>query len=743
MRFRRKSLPAGQAAEGRPSRWRLSRRRFLIGSGAGLVVLFAGGNFALQRIRSGGFSLPELSSDPNSWLRIEPDGRVRLMINKVEMGQGIGTAAVQIVADELDVPVEQIELVAGDTSQVPVDQFGTTGSRSVAMLYPALRQAAATARQALVELAAQRSGKPAERLVASQGLVTALDDPAISFGYGELVAGKQIVRSSEQAAPLKAPASYTVIGQDIARLDIPDKVTGAAIYGYDARVEGMLHGRILRPPVIGATIETVDVEPARGLPGVVALVAEGDFIGVAAETPAQAAQALGQIAVMWRQPERLLQQADIEALLTSDQNPTILQEAGDVQRVLSGAARRLTAQYRTGFAAHAQIEPQAAVADVRADRATVWVPTQMPFTQRDQIADATGLKAEQVTVVPMLIGGGFGRKGSPESATEAARLSKAAGRPVRVAWDRTEEFLHSFMRPPIVMDFEAALDGQGRIVAWQQHLATGLVLFAFFPGFVRFMIGNDFGATRGAVPPYLLPNQRVAATIKELPVKTGTWRGLGSGPNAFAVEQFMDELALAAGADPVAFRLAHLDQADPTGRAQRMRRVIEAVAERAGWGTPLPADTGRGIACGDDAGTCVAEVAEVQVDRATGAVKVLRVVAAIDCGLAINPRNVIAQTEGGIMMGLSAALKEEITLKDGNWSGSDFLSYPIFTIADAPEIEVVLIENREAPPSGMGEPPLLPAAAAVGNAIAAATGARVRTMPMTPERVLVALQEAG
>lgn len=749
MRFRRNrtapQIDAPNTPEQEAQRQRLSRRRFLKasgGAGVGLLVVWFGGRAGLGYVRDNAESfMPPLTSDPNAWLRVEPDGRVRLMINKVEMGQGIGTAAAQIVADDLDVPFERVELVAGDTNQLPGDPFGTAGSQSVQQLYPALRTAAAEARQTLLKLAADRSGQPADRFITRDGQIVLRDDESVSFGYGELVAGQQIVRVIKEPLPnlrwTKTPQEYAIVGQAKPRLDIPAKVTGQASYGYDVQIEGMLHGRVARPPVIGATIRSVDVEAARALPGVRAVLHDGDFVGVVAETPAQAAIALSKITIDWQQPQQLVQQADVEALLVPD-DTDVLRDVGDAAGALRRATRRISAEYRTGFATQTPIEPQAGVADIQADRATVWAATQAPFSVRSQIAEITGLEEAQVTVVPTLVGGGFGRKSVSDAVYEAARLSKAAGAPVRVGWNRAEEFSHGFMRPPLVVRFEAALDEQGRIAAWQQQLASGFVLFTFFPAFLRLVFGSDFGATRGAIGPYTLPNHRVTATIKELPVKTGAWRGLGIGPNAFAVEQFVDELAIAAGADPLQFRLQHLSD-DPA--ATRMRRVLETAARAAEWGTPLPANTGRGIACGEDAGTYVAEVAEVEVDPASGAVRVKRVVAAVDCGLAINPDIVAAQTEGGIMMGLSAALKEEIVLKDGKWSAVSFGQYPIFTITDAPEIEVVLIDNRETAPSGMGEPPLLPAAAAVGNAIANATGARVRTMPMTPERVLAALSQ--
>jgi isoquinoline 1-oxidoreductase beta subunit len=722
----------------------MTRRRFLkiAGiSGAGLFVLLGGGAaIGIRALQSGEQPLPPLTNDPNAWLKIEPDGRVLLSLSKMEMGQGIYSTAAQIAADELDVPFEQVALASADTTSMPFDMLGTAGSISVMQIYGSLRQAAATARQTLIELAAQRSGQPAEQFVARQGRVVSRDDASVGFSYGELVQGRQLVRASDTAAPLKSPSEFTIMGRDVPRIDIPDKVTGKAIYGADPRPEGMLIGRIARPPVFGATIQSVDLEAARSSPGVIAALRDGEFVGVAAETMDQAGVALGALNVQWRQPQTLLQQADVEAALLEGRSPTTLKEAGDVDGALSGAERTVTAQYRTGFMAHAQIEPMVGIADVCADSATVWAPTQAPFIVRDQIAEATGLDAEQVTVIPTLIGGGFGRKSLSEAAVEAARLSKAAGRPVRVSWNRGEEFQHGYTGPMTATDVTAALDDQGRIVAWDQHLASGFVLFGFFPWFLRLLFGQDFGASRGAVGPYTVANQRVAMTAKELPVRTASWRGLGLLPNVFAVEQFVDELALTAQVDPLEFRLRHLAN-DEAG--QRMRRVLETAAEQAEWGAPLPADHGRGIACAFDADTYIAQVAEVRVDRVSGAVQPLRVTAAVDCGLAISPNNVAAQTEGGIMMGLSAALKEEVTIRDGQWSARDFASYQVFRIADAPEIAVTIIDNRDTPPGGMGEPPIGPIGAAVANAIAAATGARVRTMPMTPERVLAALNAAG
>ncbi len=734
-----------QPTEAGTTKPRVARRRFLkaaVAGGAGLVVLIAGANIGLRYVRGNLDSfVPELPGDPDAWLSITPDGMVGLRVPKVEMGQGIATAAAQIVAEELGVPYERVVWNSEATTRdLPVDSFGTNGSLSVVSLYPALRSAAAEARSTLAQLASERSGVPADRFSAADGRLVSLDDPAIGFAFGELVKDRQILRAGDdkQALTYTDPADFKVIGQPVPRLDIPAKVDGTAIYGYDVRLDGMLHGRVARPPVIGATVEAVDDTAARALPGVVTVLHEDDFVGVVAETPTGAAEALSALRITWHQPERLVQQADIAALL-DPAGGTELKRSGNVERVLRGQAQILTAEYRTGFANQAPIEPQVGVADVRADSATVYAPTQGPFGLRDDIAGLLGLKAEQVEVVPTLLGGGFGRKSVSDAAIEAARLSKAAQRPVRVAWTRGEEFTQGFLRPPTVTRFRGALGGNA-IAAWDQQTAGGFVLFAFFPTPLRWVFGTDFGATRGAVGPYAISDMRVSAAIRELPVKTGSWRGLGLGPNVFAVEQWIDELAVAAGVDPLEFRLRHLPDDDA---GARMKRVLQTAAQAAGWGSPLSEGSGRGIACSYDGGTYIAEVAEVTVDRASGAVRVDRVVAAVDCGLVINPDIVTAQTEGAIMMGLSAGLFEEMTLQDGKWSAASFEEYPIFRIGDAPEIEVVLIENRGAEPGGMGEPPLGPAAAAAGNAIYDATGARVRTMPMTPERVLEALRGGG
>jgi isoquinoline 1-oxidoreductase beta subunit len=712
---------------------RLSRRAFLIGAGtlgAGLIVAFTVG----PRLRSlNPFAVPD---DPNAWLQIGGNGRVRLQVGKVEMGQGVPSALAQIVADELDVPLSAIDLVVGDTASAPSDQ-GTFGSISISSIYPVLRQAAAEARETLKGLAATRLSVEPAALRTRDGRVEPIGGGA-GVSYSEL-AGERLrvvrVNAADRPGLLKPASQLHLIGTPVPRQDIPPKVRGAAQFGIDVRLPGMLHGKVLRPPVLGATLRSVDDSAARAITGVVAVVRDEQFVGVVAEREEQALAALNALAVDWEQPAQPLQMADIDALLDGQGPERELRMVGDVSAALASAATRIEARYSTPFAAHVTLEPQAAVADVRADGATVLAATQSPFMLRDEAAKLAGLRTEQVRVVTTYLGGGFGRKSIADAALEATRLSKAVGRPVRVVWSRTEEFRHGFLRPPTRHHLVGGLDAAGRAVAWQQDTRSGLVLFTFLPPLLRAVFGADFGATSGAEPPYHLPHQRVSFHQRELPVLTGSWRGLGAGPNCFATESFMDELAAAAGADPLQFRL------DALGPEQtRQRRVLEAAAERADWKPhTAPSGRGQGIALGTYGDTHVAEVADVAVDRASGAVRVTRVVVAMDCGLAVNPQNVAAQAEGAVIMGASMALREQITVQDGKLAPADIQSYAPLRIGDAPDVEVVLIDTDGRPPSGVGEPPLMPAAAAIANAVFDAVGARVRDLPITPERVLAAL----
>ena len=733
---------------------RLSRRGFLglAGAGlaatAGLYVAFGFGRRYLIENFDRLQSTPD--AEPNSWLAVTAAGTVRVYMPKAEMGQGVHTAFQQIAADELYVPLAQVEIVLGDTTVLPEDARGTNGSSSIASVYPALRQAAAYAREMLKAEAAQKLGVSAAVLTVAGGAIVH-QGQRTDLTYGALIGERRIVKvlGEDGVPPLKSVDEYEWIGQPAPRLDLPGKVDGSAQYGFDARLPGMLFGKVLKPPTFGATLRSLDEASARQTPRVVRVVRDGEFVGVVAETAEAAAVGVQRLNAQWTEKARLDQQADVEAALPpGGPGGQVLREAGDVAAALRQGPV-VEAEYQTPFAAHMMLEPPAALAHVRQEagqwRADVWTSTQGASSLVGSVARATGLQAEQVVVHPLYLGGGFGRKSVADVALEAARLSQAAGAPVRVHWDRAEELQNGFLRPPTHSRLRAALTADGRIAGWENQQASGLVFLGILPPVVKTVLGWDFGATRGAVPAhYAFPNHRTTAWLRDTPVRTGFWRGLGLLPNVFAVESFMDELAHAAGQDPLRFRLAHL-ASDSIG--QRMRSVLERVAQMAAWEQPLAPRTdgwqvGRGVAVCEDVKTVVAQVAEVAVNPATGAIIAERVFCALDCGLVINPDIVKAQVEGNVMWGTSSALVEAVTIKDGRVAATNFGDYPILTIRQAPLVLTEISVNKSEGPYGIGEPPIGPTAAAIANAVFAATGVRLRRLPLTPDRVLEALRAA-
>lgn len=708
-------------------RWRLSRRGFLIGAGlagAGLALGVAVGLPPLrlriaQRLEQGG-GFGGLEAPPTAWFEIRPDNLVRIFIPKIEMGQGVHTALAQIAAEELEADWDQVRVHQATTAQGPYDTGGTSGSTSVASLYTPLRRAAATMREMLRAEAARQLGAPLAELTVALGAVRR-QPGGQRLTFGQIVAGAGAWQVPTEEAPLKARADFHTIGRPVPRVDFPAKLTGQAVYGYDARLPGMLYGAVARPPTVEARLRRAGPGQAARQPGVATVVAEDGFAGVAAESRAQAYAALTELDLEW-EPGRSWQQSEIEELITVGRGTGVtIQSQGDAPGQL--AQPTLAAEYRSPMAAHAHLEAQAALVSVEPERVRVWASTQFPDMVRKEVARVTGRPVEQVEVTPTYLGGGFGRKSGLEPAAEAARLSRAAGRPVHVGWTRTEDMRNGYVRPPTHHVLRARLE-DGRIQAIEHAQASGEVAFGFLPGFVEAVMGADFGAWRGAMLPYAAPHVHTVAWRNDLPLRTGWWRGLGLLANTFAVESFIDELAHAAGADPLQFRLNHLPDDQ---RGQRLRAVLVKAAEQAGWGTPAPAGRARGVACCADAGTVVAQVAEVSVEG--GRIRVHRVTAAVDPGLVINPDGASAQTQGAIMMGLSSTLLEELTVRDGAIEAANFDRYPLLTMSEAPEIEVALLESGETP-HGMGEPPIGPVAAAVANAVFALTGQRLRRLPL-------------
>ena len=606
-------------------------------------------------------------------IRIEADGTVVALSGKIEFGQGIRTAFAQVVADEMGVPIEKVRVVLGDTDLVPWD-MGTFGSRSVAAEAPALRRAAAFAR------VLRARGAPIEGAIPND-------------------------------VPLRSERRY--VGRPMPRLEARDIVTGRARYVADVRLERMARGAIVRPPRPGAAPRTVDDSAARGMPGVIAVVREGSVVGVVAEREDQARAAAAAVEVEWSEPEP-----------GSDKQWTIpMRDDKGVDEALANGAMRLEAEFSLPPISNAPIGPSAAVADVRKDSATIYAGTQRPFGLREEIAEMLGLKEERVRVIPQMPSGTYGRNSSGDAAHEAAVLSKGAGRPVLVQWTRAEEFVFAPTRPPALLRVAAALDEEGRISAWRYDEHTNV------------HTGGDFDPSwgpetsgRNALPHYRIPMARVTLHVDPTPLRTASFRSLAAAENVFAIESFIDELAHASGQEPLAFRLAHID--DP-----RLRRVFERVAERSGWGRAPGPRRGLGVAGTIYHGTYVAEAAEVEVDT-SGRVRLVKVWAAIDPGQTLNPDGVRNQTEGGIQQSASWTMFEEIRHRDGRIANSGWDSYPIATFRHAPEsIDVDVIGDPSAPPSGVGEPGAVGISAAIGNAVFAATGVRVRELPMTPERV--------
>lgn len=719
-------------------RWSLSRRGFLLalgGAGAGLAF---GIHFGVPKMRlalagfiDGAEPPGALPPDPDLWFELLPDRPIRMYVTKTEMGQGIHTALAQIAADELGLPLAALEVRQAATNEGPFDEFGTAASASVAALYDPLRRAAAAFREMLLRRAARLAGVALDALELHAGGIRIVSEKISSgeISFGDLLADE---------APWEAPPAEEIklrsgtdgrrIGKAVPRVDVPDKVTGRAVYGYDVRRSDMLYGAILRKPTIEARLQKAEVARAEAMPGVVQVVRDGDFVGVVAHTRRQAERARDAIEARWDRG-RLWEQAELEEIVTvRGRGGVLIQRGGNIEAGLD-AGPSFEAEYRTPFAAHAALEPQGGLARASAQAAEVEASTQLPEFLRNYLDEALDTPKEKIVVRPTYIGGGFGSKAGI-AGLEAARLARVVGRPVHVGWNRLEEMRYGFFRPITHSMLRARLEG-GRIVAFEHRQASGDVAFLILPWVARKIMGADFGSWRGCLCPYAIRDLSVRVWRHQLPVPTGFWRGLGLFPNVFARESFMDELAHRTGADPLAFRLAHLGR-DLFGR--RSARVLRAAARRAD-SRPLPQGRARGLAFCEDANTFVAAVAEVSIKPGGRGLRVHRMTVAVDPGRVVNPDGVRAQVESCVMMGVSSTLFEEVQVRAGVVEATNFDRYPILGMNDAPEVETILLEEPDGKPSGVGEPPIGPIGAAIANALFALTGKRVRSLPLTPERI--------
>ena len=724
----------------------LTRRQF--GKGlAGLVVAFT---FAPEFVLSAGPGLPgDLGVAPmlDAWLRIDPDGRVTIFTGKVEIGQGALTALAQIAAEELDVPLAVIRMVSGDTSLTP-DEGITSGSQSIEYGGTAIRFACAQARKVLLDTASARLGVPAKALKVADGAVTAPDGRRLTYGS---IAGAGLfhIRATAEVPP-KPAAGHRIVGTSVQRLDIPPKVTGVASYVQDMHPADMVFGRIVRPPAPGAVLTAVDAAAVRSMPGVLAVVRDGSFLGVVALREEQAINALETLkkSAKWRLATELPESAKIHAWLKNQQSKAVVVST---KNSVSPPAivRRLEATFTKHYVAHASLAPSCAIAEMQGGKLHVWSHTQGVYPLRRDLATALKLDPNSIRVSHREGAGCYGHNGADDVALDAALLARALpGRPVKVQWMRDDEFAWEPFGSAMVMQLSAGLAADGSIADWRHEVWStshnsrpgfegGVNLLAawqleepFRPAPSRGIPQPAGGEDRNAVPLYDFPNQKVLKhLIKEMPLRTSALRTLGGYGNVFALESFMDELAVAAGADPVEFRLRHLK--DPRARA-----VIEVAAAKADWLPGFKSDGmhGRGLGFAKYKNLCcyVACIADVTVDRRTGRVSVIRVVAVADAGQVINPKGLEMQIEGGIIQSASWTLKEAVSFDRTRVTSRDWESYPVLTFPEVPKVEVHLIDRPDEKPLGSGEASSAPAGAAIANAVSNALGRRVRNLPLDP-----------
>ncbi len=727
-----------------------TRRDFLKSSGA-LVVTFSIAGRLSPAFAEAALGKTVAPDEVDGFLAIDGQGAVTVYSGKVDLGTGVRTALTQIVAEELDVPMARVSVIQGDTGLTP-DQGITWGSLSIQNGGMQLRQAAATARRALLQEAAKRLDTKPDELTVADGTITAKSGKAVS--YGELVGGRNFALKLDKDAPAKDPKSYKLVGTSVTRLDIPDKVTGRFTYMQDFRVPDMLHGRVVRPPAIGATLQSVDESSVRGIAHV-RVVREGNFLGVVAKDEWSAIKAMQQLKASWSSWEGLPEQSKLweHVRATKVNKDEVTSNTGDAAAALGQGAKRLKATYDFAIHTHGSIGPSCAVVEIKDGKLTCWTASQATHNLRKQLAAMLSMPVEDVRAIYIDGSGCYGRNGHEDAAADAALLARAVGRPVRVQWMREDEHGWDPKGPPTLVDLEAALDAKGDVVAWSSQFlipdAPGL-------GFVKLVAAELAGLPhetamapgnihQNSAIPYGFPNvSTVARRLAETPFRPSWIRTPGRLQNSFANEAFMDELAAAAGADPLEFRLRYL-------KDTRGIELLERLAKLAKWERrPSPQHQsgdvvkGRGLSYVkyELVRTYIGAVAEVEVDRKSGAVRVTRFSVVHDCGQVINPDGVKNQIEGNVVQTVSRALKEKLTFDRSRVTSLDWKSYPILTFSEVPEVAIELIDRPTEKPWGAGEPSAAVVPSAISNAVFDATGARLRSVPFTPAKVRAAIQGA-
>ncbi len=751
----------------------VTRRQFLKSAGA-LIVSF---NILppASKVFAQFAKLPSGDIDPtslDSWLAITPDGLVTFYTSKVELGTGTITALAQIVAEELDVPFANIKMVQGDTS-TSIEQGSTVGSRTIERAGPQIRQAAAAARQELLKLAAASLDAPIDKLTVIDGVVSVGGDASKKVSYGQLIGGKKFntkISASGtgwdmKVAPevkAKDPKQYKIVGQSVKRVELPAKVTGEHDYIHDVRVPDMLHGRVVRPPVINTEPVSIDQDSIKEIRGVVMIAREGKFVGVVAKTEWAAIKAAQTLKVTWSKPTSKVPATPDEVFAyLKNTKPARTQtpvNKGNAAQALGQAKKTYHASYRWPFQLHGMIGPSCAIADVKGDQATIWSGPQGPFGTRRNVAALLQIPEQNVRIVYHEASGSYGRMSTDDGAQDAALLSRAVGAPVRVQWSRRDEHGWEPKGPAQLDEAKATVDGDGKITAWDfVDYGQPWTASSSTPLLASRQIGltpNNPGGNNGTQSSgeiYNVANHRIVCNLinwhfpDPIPLRTGNLRAPGDIARCFASESLIDEIAADVKIDPVDFRLRNL-----TGN-KRGIECLQAAADKAQWEKrPSPAPTtsgniakGRGIALTQRANTYVAAVADVEVNKTTGQVAVKRIVCSHDCGLMVNPDGVMNQVEGNVIQGVSRAMYEEVTFDaSGGVTSLDWATYPILRFPDVPQLDVVLINRPEMNPLGAGEGATIPPAAAIANAIFDAIGVRLREGPFTPKRVLAAMQKA-
>ena len=687
----------------------LARRDFFKILGAGIAV-FAIAKDALARQETApahrSFHNEELSKDTNAWLHVGEDGSITGFTGKAEIGQNIRTALAQTIADELRAPFESVRMVTADTALTPFDA-GTFGSRTTPTITPQLRRVAAAARDLLIEAAAKEWNVAPAGLIAADAKVT---DPASgrSLKYAELARGKTLAQNLPAEDPITPATQWTIAGKAIPKVDARAFVTGKHQYTTDLRPAGMLYGRVLRPPSFGATLTSCDDSAAKAMTGAV-VVRDGDFVGVAAPSAHEAQTALDAIHAQWKEMPQISSKEIFSYLkqnAAAKSEDRFRKQKGSVEEGLANAAHRLDATYTVAYIAHAPLEPRAAVAQWADGKLTVWTGTQRPFANRDELAEVFHLPESSVRVIVPDTGSAYGGKHTSDAAIEAARLARAAGRPVKVVWTRGEEFTWAYFRPAGVIEVKSGIASDGALTAWEFH--------------------NYHSGMSGIETPYDVANQRTEYHQVPLILRSGSYRGLAATANHFARETHMDALANAAKMDPLEFRMKNLSNA-------RMRAVLGAAAKSFGWPRKKTQEgQGFGIACGEEKGSYVTTCAEIAVDKTSRAVRIVRLVEAFECGAIVNPDGLRNQVVGAMIQGLGGALFEAVEFENGRIKNPHFASYRVPRFRDVPEIEAVLLDRKDIPSAGAGETPIMAVAPAIGNAIFVATRIRLNNLPMVP-----------